>query len=281
MDQVTIMVSETPNILANVEMEEVHLCDDDQVMLSATNPTIGTGVWTTNSNASIITPNNATTSAEDFSTGASMFIWSLSHEACLNYDADTMVVFSEEAIQVTDDAYVINLNERIVDEDLLINDIIGFVNEVEINITQEPTLGTVEMVDGIFTYTPDNNAFGLDQFEYEICNANCPNTCETAVVTITLNGLTEKGECWIPNVLTPNGNGKNDALIIPCTEQYPDNELMVFNRWGDKVFATERYQNDWEGTFNGNDLPAGTYYYIFKQGEDNVDPIQGFFTIMR
>jgi len=56
---------------------------------------------------------------------------------------------------------------------------------------------------------------------------------------------------------------------------------MIFNRWGDKVFTTKGYQNDWEGTYNGNDLPAGTYYYIFKLDIDDVDPTQGFLTIIK
>ncbi len=82
-------------------------------------------------------------------------------------------------------------------------------------------------------------------------------------------------------VLNTNWNCKNDALTIPCTQNFPNNELIVFNRWGDKVFSIVGYQNDWEGTYNGNDLPAGTYYYIFKLDTDDADPAQGFFTIMR
>ncbi|MFK7980951.1 MAG: gliding motility-associated C-terminal domain-containing protein, partial [Saprospiraceae bacterium] len=97
---------------------------------------------------------------------------------------------------------------------------------------------------------------------------------------ITLNGLNTKGECWIPNILTPNGNGKNDALIIPCTQQFPNNELNIFNRWGDKVYETRKYQNDWAGTHKGNPLPAGTYFYML-QLEENGEPLQGFITIFR
>jgi len=280
-DQVTITVSETPDVAASISLDEAYTCGEDQINLSATAPTIGVGTWTTTSNATIVAPNNAATMIEDLPTGGSMFVWTLSQGACVNYDADTIVVFSEEGIEVNDDEYMISLNERINNEDLLVNDVVGFANEIEINIVQEPTHGTVEMIDGIFSYTPNNNAFGVDQFEYEICNVNCPGSCEQGIVTITLNGLNEKGECWIPNVLTPNGNGKNDALIIPCTQQFPNNELNIFNRWGDKVYTTIGYQNDWEGTFNGNELPAGTYYYIFKTSDNDADPMQGFITISR
>ena len=137
------------------------------------------------------------------------------------------------------------------------------------------------MLDGIFTYEPGHNAFGIDEFEYEVCNVNCPNDCQKATVTITLNGLTEKGDCWIPNVLTPNGNGKNDALIIPCTQNFPNNELTVFNRWGDKVFSTVGYQNDWKGTMNGEDLPVGTYYYVLKLNNTAGEVLSGYIYLQR
>ncbi|HFC01224.1 MAG TPA: T9SS type B sorting domain-containing protein, partial [Phaeodactylibacter sp.] len=279
-DEVTITVSETPSINAHVEAEQ-YTCGDNQATILATPPTVGTGQWMTTSAATIVDNQNATTIVDDIGIGASMFVWTLSNGACENYDADTLVVFREEAIEVEDDNYTIRLNEILTDEDVLVNDFIGFVNEYEVNITQQPSMGTVTMNDGIFTYEPRHNAYGIDQFEYEVCNVNCPTECKKATVNIKLNGLNAAGDCWIPNVLTPNGNGKNDALIIPCTENFPNNELSIFNRWGDKIFSTQRYQNDWEGKYKGKDLPAGTYYYIFKTNENDVEPLQGFITILR
>jgi gliding motility-associated-like protein len=55
---------------------------------------------------------------------------------------------------------------------------------------------------------------------------------------------------------------------------------MVFNRWGDKVFEQENYQNDWKGTHNGQNLPPATYFYIIELGEGN-EPVQGYVSIMR
>ncbi len=280
-DDVLVAISELPTIEAQVDVEQTYACEGDEVTLSANQPNIGTGAWSTTSSVNITNPNAASTTTGNIPVGASMFIWSLTNGGCNNYSADTMIVFREDNIEVTDDNYMISLNERLVDEDLLVNDLIGFVNEYDVKITQNPSQGTVQMFDGIFTYEPNHNAYGVDEFEYEVCNVNCPDDCQRATVTITLNGLNEKGECWIPNVLTPNGNGKNDALTIPCVENFPNNELMIFNRWGDKVFSTVGYNNDWEGTHNGNTLPAGTYYYIFKVDTDDADPAQGFFTIIR
>ncbi len=61
------------------------------------------------------------------------------------------------------------------------------------------------------------------------------------------------------NVITPNGDGINDVLIITNADKYSDNKLVVFNRWGNKVFEQTNYNNDWDGT----NVPDGVYYYIF------------------
>jgi gliding motility-associated-like protein len=74
----------------------------------------------------------------------------------------------------------------------------------------------------------------------------------------------------------------NDAFVIPCIESglYNNNELFVYNQWGDEVYAAQTYGNDWQGTFNGNDLPTGTYYYVFKPNPQ-TDPIKGFLILER
>jgi len=57
---------------------------------------------------------------------------------------------------------------------------------------------------------------------------------------------------------------------------------LVFNRWGDKVYEQSGYANTWRGTYNGQDLPEGTYYYILKLSDNtSVEPLQGFIMIQR
>lgn len=64
---------------------------------------------------------------------------------------------------------------------------------------------------------------------------------------------------FIPNVITPNGDGKNDALEIKKLELYPENDLHIYNRYGTLVYRKKQYTNDWDA----NGLPAGVYYYHF------------------
>ncbi|SHF20993.1 gliding motility-associated C-terminal domain-containing protein [Mariniphaga anaerophila] len=68
------------------------------------------------------------------------------------------------------------------------------------------------------------------------------------------------------NGFSPNGDGTNDNWQIEGIEKFPDNEVLIFNRWGDKVKALKNYDNVnvvWDGTNNRDELlPDGTYYYI-------------------
>ncbi len=66
-------------------------------------------------------------------------------------------------------------------------------------------------------------------------------------------------EIIIPNVFTPNNDGENDLFVMENV-QYYENELSIFNRWGNRVFDTANYRNNWGGL----DLPDGTYYYELK-----------------
>ncbi len=82
-------------------------------------------------------------------------------------------------------------------------------------------------------------------------------------------------ESFIPDVISPNNDGSNDVLIFPdletcgsdadCDVKYPNNELIIANRWGSEVFRAKPYRNNWDGkNNNGERLPQGTYYYVMR-----------------
>lgn len=73
------------------------------------------------------------------------------------------------------------------------------------------------------------------------------------------------------NVITPDGNGENDTWIVHNIDNYPDNTVSVFDRWGREVFSTKNYQNDWGGTGkNSQQLMDGTYYYVIEFDQNDV-----------
>lgn len=68
----------------------------------------------------------------------------------------------------------------------------------------------------------------------------------------------------IPNGFTPNGDGANDLWTLENGEAYPDCEVSVFNRWGNRVFHSVGLGKEWDGKLDNQDLPAATYYYVIK-----------------
>ena len=68
---------------------------------------------------------------------------------------------------------------------------------------------------------------------------------------------------------------------------FPENTLVIFNRWGNIVFEAENYKNDWTGTTNagivlgGENLPTGTYYYLLDLKQEEQEIVKGFIYIQR
>ena len=69
------------------------------------------------------------------------------------------------------------------------------------------------------------------------------------------------------NMITPNGDGKNDVLEFPSLNKFNANSLKIYNRWGGLVYQKVNYQVDeerFDGTHNGKPLPAGNYFYVLS-----------------
>ena len=81
------------------------------------------------------------------------------------------------------------------------------------------------------------------------------------------------------NILSPNGDGVNDTRIVKNLEFYPNNKVTVYDRAGNIVYSKQGYMNDWAGTYQGNILNQGTYYYLVDLG--NEKKMTGFITVVR
>ncbi|WP_316824867.1 gliding motility-associated C-terminal domain-containing protein [Pedobacter miscanthi] len=83
----------------------------------------------------------------------------------------------------------------------------------------------------------------------------------------------------IPNVFTPNGDGKNETFFIERLDRYSENQLTIINRWGSTVYEKSGYLNDWAA----NGLVDGTYFYILKVKATNGQwqEFKGYVTVIR
>jgi gliding motility-associated-like protein len=78
---------------------------------------------------------------------------------------------------------------------------------------------------------------------------------------VTQFAAVKVGKVQMPNIFTPNSDGKNDTFAprLGCAPAH----LTVFTRWGSKVYEATEYYNDWRG----DTLPDGVYYYLLRDTE--------------
>ena len=169
------------------------------------------------------------------------------------------------------------------------------VPEVSAGFTSDPTLpatldltsaSSVDFTNGSLNATSYAWDFG-DGNTSTLANPNHGFTdpgeyCITLIATND-NGCTDTSlQCGLvieliefeyPNTFTPNGDGINDLFEITGIENYPQNNFMVFNRWGNKVYEKDGYDNTWDGR-NGRSglaLPDGAYFWVLKRNDDTKD----------
>jgi gliding motility-associated-like protein len=161
--------------------------------------------------------------------------------------------------------------------DFLQNDTI-FGGIEDIYILDSTISGQVILnLDNSFTYIPtDPFCARWDHFTYVACN---PNGCDTATVSIYIECI----RLTIFTAISPNNDGANDLFYIAKIEDFPDNRLWVYNRWGNLVFETRAYKNTWPGNWGPDtDLPDGTYYYVLEWVDNGVTTVQrGYFEMYR
>ncbi len=144
--------------------------------------------------------------------------------------------------------------------DILLNDTINGTLVSFDNITMPMHGGIMKTATG-FKYTPNENFCGRDSFRYVIQNQV---GFDTATVFIDIKCDT----FIIFNGLSPNGDGVNDVFTIIGIENYPDNMVVIYNRWGHEIYSKKNYSNadGWGGTWQGGNVPDGTYFYCIGLG---------------
>jgi gliding motility-associated-like protein len=127
---------------------------------------------------------------------------------------------------------------------------------------------------------PANFEPGTYTVTIKICEKLNPENCVESTATIKI----EYTKLVAAGAVTPNNDGKNDFFHIRGLSAFPNNSLVVYNRWGNVVLKAAPYGNDWDGrstnglTFSGNNrVPAGTYFYVLETGDGQV--ISGSFYI--
>ena len=166
------------------------------------------------------------------------------------------------------------------------------ISDMSFMLTSEvvPTCGKsdgeiqIDVTGGIgnYTYTwsngsSTNSLLNIQDGVYTLNVTDDVNCSLDTLVRLTCESTT------IPEIITPNGNGKNDTWVL---ELDPEAEVKIFNRWGNMIYSASPYLDDWDGKANegmslGKDyLPSGTYFYIIDK-KDGKDPVSGYIELVR
>jgi len=128
-----------------------------------------------------------------------------------------------------------------------------------------------------YTYTYNDTVYSLEnlsfigqfvgEFTIDVID-QCGEHADLYVVVDNCNTV-------IPNIFTPNQDGENDTFQIFGIQGFPGSQLLIYNRWGEKVFESPNYNNSW----NGEEFADGVYYYIFNRTDGKS--WEGYFHLVR
>lgn len=127
-----------------------------------------------------------------------------------------------------------------------------------------------------FYYKPKEDFRRIDSLQYKMCDSTCINICDSAWVKFRVLGDPYE---FLPNGFSPNGDGINDFWVVPGIEAYPQNELFIYNRWGDLIYQAAPYDNTWDGKpstglrIGGSSVVDGTYFFVLNMGDS--EPLKG------
>ena len=249
------------------------VCGQDIILNASASS--GMPSWSTNGNTFIADANNPSTRIFDPEIGENKFYWTQENQSCVEPSIDSVSIFYYPLPAPINDSFFVELNEDYT-FDLKPNDNYYNLN-VSISVLNIPEEVT-DHGNGTVSVNIDGSKESPLDFEYEVCFDECPDNCTTTVVNIHYE---QPSICNVPDVITPNGDGINDYLIIDCIDQHPQSSMIIFNRWGDEVYNNNDYDNSWNGMQDGKPLAAGTYFYLFKVNDSDKTVDKGFIHVDR
>lgn len=271
-------LSAPPSLTAKAVEDDIFSCPGEVVrLMSADGPPLVSVKWTA------VMPENIISDVQSIAPllsglqpGQNIIYLDYSSVSCKDFSRDTVIVYLEFNPVATDDNYTLLYGQKGM-FNILDNDKIP--DRGKITIVNQPKNGKAEVKGNLIEYIPDPRFPDDQTITYRICADFCEDLCAEAKITITFD---DDIICKAPNIITPNEDGINDYFVIPCLEsgRFPENKVVIFNEWGTSVYEASPYNNDWGGTYGGNPLPAGTYFYILDTGLGQI-PVNGFLIVQR
>ncbi|MBK9287945.1 MAG: gliding motility-associated C-terminal domain-containing protein [Flavobacteriales bacterium] len=278
-DTVTITLNDA-NIQAAAAGPDQSFCTPitDNVTMLANLPSLPAfGTWALMSGtATIAAANDPFTAITDLGMGENVLGWTIDNGAC-GTTSDQISLFVYDGTLLSADAGADQAFCQDTTTTLLAAVPVGGTSTSSWSLVS----GTGTFADAADPATAVSGlTVGFNAFVWTVNNGECGTTTDTMFVE-----LKDCTTIIIPDAFSPNSDGKNDLLVIQGLEYYPDNAMLIFNRWGNKVLDRHRYQNDWDGRSEGNmnwgdELPEGTYYYVLDLGNGD-EALTGYIYLRR
>lgn len=233
-DTTTVDVNAAPSADAG---NDVNICEGSTTTLQGSGGSIYT--WSPSTGLSDATIASPVASPADSTT----YILTVSNGRCSDQDSVHVFVYKKPAANAGPD-------QRIFEGDpAQLNGIAGgtdvsYTWTPVYNITDAGILNPVVTPDSDTTYTLTVTS-----------NNGCGSAADRVFIRVYKKII-------IPNAFSPNNDGINDTWKIAKLDTYPDADISVFNRYGQLVFKSRGYAKEWNGQYNGQPLPVGTYYYV-------------------
>jgi len=121
---------------------------------------------------------------------------------------------------------------------------------------------------------PSNTYFSNGEYVVTQYVSGVLGCVDSASMTITISTVTNEINTLIPNAISPNGDGKNDVWKLDFINLlYPNATVAVYNQWGQELYYSTGYEFPWDGTYSGEAVPDGTYFYVINLNDSSAQPI--------
>jgi gliding motility-associated-like protein len=202
---------------------------------------------------------------------------------CSNFDENQVlftVINSPPVIDTVNITPTVGSTEITIDLTTIISDPNGNIDFSTITVVTQPISGAVASIDASGVLTIDYRGItftGTDRLEVQVCDLVGVCTIETITIpNVEVGGVNPP--ITVFNGVSPNGDGFNDFLEIENIEFYPDNTVIILNRWGAEIERFQGYNNQ-DIIFDNANLPSGTYYYHILPGVQDVQEVTGHFLL--
>jgi gliding motility-associated-like protein len=269
-DTVNIVVNMPPS--QAVLQDSMYACAPTSYIIQGNTPLIGQGTWSSDAGIIINNIHAPVATVLSIPDGYHTLYWTISNNGCPS-TIDSSVIYAP------------------INAHVLTNDTTLCLSQLPLSIqgnqpgNDQATYWIELSGTGTLTnkYNPNTQLTAASAGDLVLLYMHTHDFCGPTRDTLRIH-LDACGESTfdVPTVFTPNHDGDNDQFIIPnLHETYPDCKVTIINRWGSRVFQSTGYGEPWDGTFKGDDLPLGTYFYEIVSPNDDFKAIKGSISIIR